>query len=78
MAYGTELTERFEAMDINEKAQRMQAFMMKDPQAAMKMMQAEHAAGSAITSSIEGAAADGRHGHARRRVPLCRNAGRRP
>ena len=44
--------ERFDAMDMMEKARRMQAFMMKDPQAAMKMMQAEQAGGTAITTAI--------------------------
>jgi len=43
--------ERFDNMDIAEKAQRMQAFMMKDPQAAMKMLQGEQ------TASAEGTAA---------------------
>lgn len=44
--------ERFDAMDMMEKARRMQAFMMKDPQAAMKMMQAEQAGGTAVTAAI--------------------------
>jgi hypothetical protein len=45
-------TQRFAAMDMMEKAQRMQAFMMKNPQAAMKMMQAEQAAGAAVATSV--------------------------
>jgi hypothetical protein len=44
--------EAFDNMDMSEKARRMQAFMMKDPQAAMKMMQAEQAAGTNITSLV--------------------------
>ena len=43
---------RFDAMDMMEKSRRMQAFMMKNPQAAMKMMQAEQAAGAAATAAI--------------------------
>lgn len=38
--------EKYDNMDGMEKAQRMQAFMMKDPQAAMKMMQGAQAAGT--------------------------------
>ena len=44
--------EKFDNMDMAEKAQRMQAFMMKDPQAAMKMMQAQQATGTAATSAV--------------------------
>lgn len=44
--------ESFDAMDMMEKARRMQAFMMKNPEAAMKMMQAEQAAGAAVTTAI--------------------------
>jgi len=47
--------ERFDKMDMMEKAQRMQAFMMKNPQAAMKMMQAEQAAGTAVQTAIAAA-----------------------
>jgi hypothetical protein len=47
--------ERFDKMDMMEKAQRMQAFMMKNPQEAMKMMQAEQAAGTAAQTAIAGA-----------------------
>jgi len=32
--------ERFDAMDMNQRAQRMQAYMMKNPQEAAKMLQA--------------------------------------
>jgi hypothetical protein len=45
--------ERFDKMDMSEKAQRMQAFMMKNPQQAMKMMQAEQVAGASTVSSME-------------------------
>src|SRR5688500_11771243 len=44
--------ERFDNMDMTEKAQRMQAFMMKNPQAAARMMQAEQAAGAAAATSL--------------------------
>jgi hypothetical protein len=47
--------ERFDKMDMGEKAQRMQAFMMKNPQAAMKMMQAEQAAGTTAQTAVAGA-----------------------
>jgi hypothetical protein len=47
-----ELRQRFDNLDMAEKAQRMQAFMMKNPQQAMKMMQAEQAAGAAATTSV--------------------------
>lgn len=43
--------EKFDNMDMMEKAQRMQAFMMKNPQAAAKMMQAEQAAGAAVSDA---------------------------
>lgn len=45
-------TAQFNAMDMMERSRRMQAFMMKDPQAAMKMMQAEQAAGTATNAAI--------------------------
>lgn len=44
--------ERFDNMDMAERAQRMQAFMMKDPQAAMKMMQGEQAAATSAQARI--------------------------
>ena len=47
--------EKFDNMDMMEKAQRMQAFMMKNPQAAAKMMQAEQAAGSAAAADATSA-----------------------
>ncbi len=42
-------------MDGMEKAQRMQAFMMKNPQEAMKIMQAQQAAGATTVANIESA-----------------------
>ena len=39
---------KFDAMDMSEKARRMQAFMMKDPQQAMKYMQAMKSASGAV------------------------------
>lgn len=44
--------EKYDNMDMGEKAQRMQAFMMKDPQAAMKMMQGEQTAGTSAQARI--------------------------
>ena len=52
--------EKFDAMDMGEKAQRMQAFMMKNPQAAMKMMQNEQAAGASTTAAVQQADASAR------------------
>jgi hypothetical protein len=48
--------EQFEKMDGMEKSRRMQAFMMKNPQEAMKVMQANQAAGTDIRSSVLDAA----------------------
>ena len=48
--------ERFDAMDIMEKAQRMQAFMMKNPQEAMKLMQADPAAVASATAAVQATA----------------------
>ena len=47
-----DLRKRFDAMDMSERAQRMQAFMMKNPQEAMKILQAEQAAGAKATSDV--------------------------
>jgi hypothetical protein len=62
MAKQTELNatleEKFSAMDMREKMSRMQAYMAKDPQAAMKMMQAQQADAASMTSGITSAAAD--------------------
>ncbi len=43
-------------LDIMEVTRRMQAFMAKDPQKAMKMMQAQAAAASAMTSDVQAGA----------------------
>lgn len=53
-----EIQATFDAMDMSEKARRMQAFMMKNPQEAMRIMQAERAAGTAATSSMMASNAD--------------------
>jgi hypothetical protein len=62
MAKQTELNatlqKQFDAMDMREKMSRMQAYMMKDPQAAMKMMQAQQADAASMTSGVTSAAAD--------------------
>ncbi|HUF22072.1 MAG TPA: hypothetical protein VMP00_15125 [Burkholderiales bacterium] len=47
--------ETFDAMDMSEKAQRMQAFMMQNPQEAMKILQAEQAAGTSGQADIAAA-----------------------
>lgn len=44
--------ERFENMDMAEKAQRMQAFMMENPQAAMAMLSGGQAAGEAAHADL--------------------------
>lgn len=44
--------ERFDNMDMQEKAQRMQAFMMRNPEAAMKMLQAEQALGASGQAAV--------------------------
>lgn len=46
--------EKFDNMDPMEMAQRMQEFLMKDPQAAMKMMQADQAGAAAVSAVEEG------------------------
>ena len=47
------IREKFDAMDMTEKAQRMQAWMMKNPQAASKMLEASSDAGGAAASAEE-------------------------
>ncbi|CAN5791673.1 hypothetical protein BH23GEM3_BH23GEM3_13960 [soil metagenome] len=47
--------EKFDAMDMSERAQRMQAFMMKNPQEAMKMLQAEQAAATSGHAALAAA-----------------------
>jgi hypothetical protein len=44
---------KYGQLDMMEISRRMQAFMAKDPQKAMKMMQAQTAAASAIKSDIQ-------------------------
>ena len=44
---------KYGQLDMMEISRRMQAFMAKDPQKAMKMMQAQAAAASAIKSDIQ-------------------------
>ena len=44
--------ERFDNMNMSEKAQKMQAFMMKNPQAAAKMLGGEQAAGAAAQTAV--------------------------
>ena len=44
---------KYGQLDMMEISRRMQAFMAKDPQRAMKMMQAQAAAASAIKSDIQ-------------------------
>ena len=44
--------EKFDNMDMMEKAQRMQAFMMKNPQAAAKMLQGQQQAADAATGAV--------------------------
>ena len=50
-----EIKKSFDAMDGMQKAQRMQAYMMKNPQEAMKMMQAMQAAGNTVTAGVSSA-----------------------
>src|SRR5687768_1266846 len=46
-ALNAKIREQFDKMDMTEKAQRMQAWMMKNPQAASKMLEASAGAGDA-------------------------------
>lgn len=48
---------QFDAMDMMEKAQRMQAWMMKNPQEAARVLQAQSTAGSAAGTTMEDVAA---------------------
>ncbi len=52
------IQEKFAAMDGQERRRRMQAYMMKDPQAAMKMMQAQQTDAESMQSAIAEANAD--------------------
>lgn len=50
-----ELKKNFDQMDTNQKMQRMQALLAKNPQGAMKMMQAMQAAGSTVDTGTTSA-----------------------
>ena len=52
-ALNSKIREKFDAMDMAEKAQRMQAWMMKDPQAASKMLGASADADGATAAAEE-------------------------
>ena len=57
-ALNTRIREQFDKMDMMEKAQRMQAWMMKNPQAASKMLEAAAGAGdagAALTEEVKAA-----------------------
>jgi len=54
-----EIRERFDNMDMMEKAQRMQAFLMKNPQEAAKVMQGMSASGTSANADLTAAGADG-------------------
>lgn len=57
-AVNTKVMERFNAMDPMERMRRMQEAMMKDPQAAARMIEASSNAGtSASTTAVDGTAA---------------------
>jgi hypothetical protein len=53
------IKEQFQAIDGMEKARRMQAWMMKNPQEAMKMMQGLQTAGATINSQITASSTNG-------------------
>ncbi len=53
-----ELRKKFENMDVMEKTQRMQAYMQKNPQEAVKMMQAQEQTATGMSADASGAAAD--------------------
>ena len=48
---------KFDAIDMSEKMQRMQAFMMKDPQRAMQVMQAMTSTGATAAAAAPASAA---------------------
>jgi hypothetical protein len=54
-----EVRKQFDALDGRAKMQRIQAFMMKDPQKAMAMMQAMQAGAARITSGVQTASTEG-------------------
>ena len=53
-----ELRKKFDKMDMMEKMQRMQAYMAKNPQDAMKMMQAQQQAATGMRTNVLSADAD--------------------
>jgi hypothetical protein len=53
-ATNTKILAAFNSMDPGEKAQRMQAYMMKNPQEAMKMVQDMQAAGTTVMANQSG------------------------
>ena len=53
------IEKEFREMDMAEMAQRMQAFMQKDPQRAMAMMQAMNSASAEVNSDVQRAASTG-------------------
>ena len=52
-AFNAKIREQFDKMDMMEKAQRMQAWMMKNPQAASRMLEASAGAGDAGAAIVE-------------------------
>ena len=58
-ALNDELTLQFDRMDMGVKMQRMQAFMMKDPQKAMAMMQAMQATAGKVTTQVQTSSTEG-------------------
>lgn len=55
-----ELRKKFEKMDMMEMSQRMQAYMAKNPQEAMKLMQAQQQAATGIRTDVTSADAANR------------------
>src|SRR5689334_5294605 len=53
-----QLREKFDRMDMMEKMQLMQAYMQKNPQDAMKMMQAQQQAATGMRANVTGADAE--------------------
>jgi hypothetical protein len=51
------IEKEYHEMDMGEMAQRMQAFMLKDPQRAMEMMQAMNATSASVTDKVQQAQA---------------------
>jgi len=53
-----QVEEEFHNMDGMEQAQRMQAFMMENPEKAMEYMQAQQEAGQSVTADVTASQAD--------------------